>query len=259
MFRSTIRLAFLAAIATGSVAANAAVTTIDFANVRGEWFDIALIGGPALGFTGNNTANASVRWGAATDAGRSGYDFEAVGIPQLSVSPPAGSAVTQIARFRHVNRPISSGTSITGAKLRFTTDIIVNGSFLDTVSFIYNFDHNETPNAANPCAFGPAGQTGVNINGCADRVQTDFNSQSGFFTIDGSNYTLNVVGFLAGSPAMPTTSFLTTEREINDAFILGRVVLFTAAVPEPANWAMMIAGFGLVGASLRRRRAPVAA
>jgi hypothetical protein len=25
-------------------------------------------------------------------------------------------------------------------------------------------------------------------------------------------------------------------------------------VPEPANWAMMIAGFGLIGATQRRRR-----
>ena len=29
------------------------------------------------------------------------------------------------------------------------------------------------------------------------------------------------------------------------------------AVPEPASWAMMIAGFGLVGAAMRRRRVPV--
>lgn len=29
---------------------------------------------------------------------------------------------------------------------------------------------------------------------------------------------------------------------------------FAAAVPEPATWAMLIAGFGLVGASLRRRQ-----
>ena len=28
------------------------------------------------------------------------------------------------------------------------------------------------------------------------------------------------------------------------------------AVPEPATWTMMIAGFGLVGGALRRRRAP---
>ena len=32
----------------------------------------------------------------------------------------------------------------------------------------------------------------------------------------------------------------------------------TGAVPEPASWAMMIAGFGLVGASMRRRRPAVA-
>ena len=33
----------------------------------------------------------------------------------------------------------------------------------------------------------------------------------------------------------------------------------TGAVPEPASWAMMIAGFGLVGASLRRSRTVAAA
>ncbi|WP_394761018.1 PEPxxWA-CTERM sorting domain-containing protein [Phenylobacterium sp.] len=32
-----------------------------------------------------------------------------------------------------------------------------------------------------------------------------------------------------------------------------------AAVPEPAAWALMIAGFGLTGAALRRRRTPVTA
>ncbi len=37
-------------------------------------------------------------------------------------------------------------------------------------------------------------------------------------------------------------------------------VTTTAAVPEPANWAMLLTGFGLVGAAARRRRlAPVAA
>ena len=40
------------------------------------------------------------------------------------------------------------------------------------------------------------------------------------------------------------------------------VALFDASllgVPEPASWAMLIAGFGLVGASQRRRRTSVAA
>ncbi|MBA3895889.1 MAG: PEPxxWA-CTERM sorting domain-containing protein [Sphingomonadaceae bacterium] len=31
--------------------------------------------------------------------------------------------------------------------------------------------------------------------------------------------------------------------------------IFITAVPEPASWAMMIAGFGMAGVALRRRRA----
>ena len=42
------------------------------------------------------------------------------------------------------------------------------------------------------------------------------------------------------------------------AFAIGGA-LSAGAVPEPANWAMLIAGFGLVGAAARRRNAALAA
>ena len=38
------------------------------------------------------------------------------------------------------------------------------------------------------------------------------------------------------------------------AFELDDVAFATSAVPEPATWAMMITGFGLAGAAIRRRR-----
>ena len=62
-------------------------------------------------------------------------------------------------------------------------------------------------------------------------------SLRGFETGDTATFTGNIVRFslLASSPG--------------DSF---RVV--TAAVPEPATWAMMIAGFGLVGFAMRRRQ-----
>lgn len=38
------------------------------------------------------------------------------------------------------------------------------------------------------------------------------------------------------------------------SYIGGNLLLATAAVPEPATWAMMIGGFGLIGGSMRRRK-----
>jgi hypothetical protein len=35
-------------------------------------------------------------------------------------------------------------------------------------------------------------------------------------------------------------------------------LLALPAIPEPATWAMLIAGFGLTGAAMRRRRAAIA-
>jgi hypothetical protein len=32
------------------------------------------------------------------------------------------------------------------------------------------------------------------------------------------------------------------------------VTLLSSAVPEPGTWAMMLVGFGAIGASMRRRR-----
>jgi hypothetical protein len=245
-------LTALAAAAVLSTSASAA--TVTFSNIRATWFDI--VGGTDVNFSGNGTASASVRWGGDTGFGQSGYDFVAIGIPALTVNPPAGSDTTSIGTFRHVNQPITGGTSITGIKLEFLTDIMVDGNPFNDISFIYSFDHDETPNGADPCAYGGGNNQGVNINGCADRVRVNINAQSDFFVVDGFNYALDVVGFLVnGNPA---TSFLTTEQLTNDAFIRGRLDLYSAVVPEAGTWAMLIAGFGMVGSAMRRRRVAAA-
>ena len=54
--------------------------------------------------------------------------------------------------------------------------------------------------------------------------------------------------------AGPNFSSFTTERQSGL-----QVIASTSAVPEPATWAMMIAGFGLVGGMMRRRAPRVAA
>jgi hypothetical protein len=81
------------------------------------------------------------------------------------------------------------------------------------------------------------------------------------FDIDTGNGLANFFGDItfAGTPDAPLFSpgvyFLT---EANQPEFPGRgeltiTSLGTAAVPEPAAWALMIAGFGLVGAAARRR------
>ncbi|WP_353200316.1 PEPxxWA-CTERM sorting domain-containing protein [Sandarakinorhabdus sp.] len=76
-------------------------------------------------------------------------------------------------------------------------------------------------------------------------------------TIDGipglQTFTFNMTGLTSVS-YLPQTTFNGYIQA--DNFVVSAA---TGAVPEPASWAMLIAGFGLTGAAMRRRRTAVAA
>ncbi|TRW18412.1 PEP-CTERM sorting domain-containing protein [Glacieibacterium frigidum] len=245
------------------VPAAAAAATVTFTNITGGFFNGVLANpatSPAISYTGVDTNNTGAAWGTPAGFGQSGYKFATAGSISAAVTPPAGvSPTVTLGTFQHVNFPISSGTSITSISLRFNADVDVDGVSQGNRSFLYQFSHDETPNAADPCADGGAQGVGVNINGCADRVSVNFISQSDSFDIGGVAYTLDVVGFVSGGGS-PVTNFLTVERLTNEAFIVGRLTQYdiAAGVPEPATWALLIGGFGMVGAAARRRRALVA-
>lgn len=76
----------------------------------------------------------------------------------------------------------------------------------------------------------------------ADFVQT--NSSGGFTSLLGN---INVANF--DSPIIDTQNFCCS---IGFQLLTG-----VAAVPEPASWALMIVGFGMVGGAMRRRKPSV--
>ena len=68
-------------------------------------------------------------------------------------------------------------------------------------------------------------------------------------------YALNLAGD-GDRTSLRTDLSLTANQELNDASVtFARFTPSTVApVPEPSTWAMMLVGFGAIGASMRRRR-----
>lgn len=105
-------------------------------------------------------------------------------------------------------------------------------------------------------------------NGLANRLSYDLaysyvdggGSHSGVFALDNlpglQTFTVNLIG--VQSFTMFTGN---TNANLGPGVQLDNVRFdesVTAPAPEPASWALMIVGFGGIGASLRRRRAAVA-
>jgi hypothetical protein len=68
---------------------------------------------------------------------------------------------------------------------------------------------------------------------------------------------LGIIASLPGETIASVRVFTTDGFEIHDLDHMNFVLApGTPSVPEPGIWALMIAGFGLVGVSMRRRQAP---
>ena len=111
------------------------------------------------------------------------------------------------------------------------------------------------------------GFSGENTAGVTTVLDVLIGSMLTQFTIvgDGSGVfqrplMMTSINYIATGPttAISFTISSSTMIGFNDPLIDG-VIFAAAGVPEPASWAMMIGGFGLVGAAMRRRKVALAA
>lgn len=100
----------------------------------------------------------------------------------------------------------------------------------------------------------------ANRRGGTDFLTVMFGSASANYTlvsVSGSDpFTTQSLSFTPGSTGTYNLSFSAAGGD-NVGPLLDNVTI-SAAVPEPATWAMMILGFGAAGAVMRRRRTALA-
>ena len=109
------------------------------------------------------------------------------------------------------------------------------------------------------------GQLGIQTNWAFDAPFTIVDQGAGHFgngvfTVDGNTLSAGEAhGIIQFVGSFDSISFVSNRVEFWSGLTVG-VEGFEngSVVPEPATWAMFIAGFGLVGAAVRRRRAAAA-
>jgi hypothetical protein len=215
-------------------------------------------------FNGENSGNTALNytsftnWGVTTVSGRTNGSVDVVGTPNpygITCAGGSGSCVD-----------LDGSTSVSGTIFSLSSFAFAAGQLI-TLSF--DLSGNQR-NAGIDGFF-----TGFLFGG--PRPTLAFNSQSGAFTPGPllqtavPNYIGTFANVAASSPFQRYTISIIpnsggTLRAVigqdprqpgandNNGPLVDNISLSIGAVPEPSTWAMMILGFGLVGASLRRRR-----
>jgi len=124
-------------------------------------------------------------------------------------------------------------------------------------SFSFSLDNTAAPISVNSDSFVHS-ISSFKQNGTADNTVTaaEFYDQAfgGGLIVSGNTlYGQPLYSGTLASPTLLTGNFtlFSTSAQTN---AVGTLNVMAAAVPEPATWAMMLVGFGMMGASMRYRR-----
>ena len=198
------------------------------------------------------TAADTLTWGVPASFGgsASGYRF-ILSDTAMSVTVSPGAPVSfLLGTFTHFNNPIeSSSYSLVQTGFSMTASgFSIDGNSMGGAAYAFGVTHTETPNSGT-CANGANG-SGINVNGCADKVHVDVLTPMAF-TFGGVEYTMSVGFDPLGGSGVAAADYWTKENATNTANLYA---VFTATpVPEPETYAMLLAGLGLLGFRARAK------
>lgn len=221
----------------------AAADPLDITDIVGFWS--GPVGGENVVISNaDDQATDEIRWGDGDDPD-SGYNFTP-GPDILAIVPDTAFLLGTLV---HLNQPIPSGSSITAVdyNIGFSTNGIPPG-LMTTLEF----DHFETPNAADPCANGQGADEPINSNGCADIVTVVAAALSSPIDVNGQLYDFELLGFSIDGGSTFAAMFESAEEAFNEVELYAIVTERRVGVPEPLTCLLM--GLGLLGLGIQRRR-----
>ena len=148
--------------------------------------------------------------------------------------------------------------------LQLTASGFSGGSAIDPISLVFSLNFDNGADFSNN--FSGVTQLSNNAYG---PLRIGYSASSDLLSLVGGNGTASAnsctnnassfCSFIGGiSSASPNSNFLIQIAPDNSISFARTVTISNAApVPEPAVWAMMLVGFCMVGAALRRRKAVV--
>lgn len=154
----------------------------------------------------------------------------------------------------------------------FFTDVVAGENFFGTAdiqySYVSDFDNglaaqSQSRRIANALGLGPIGEVNFNDNGVGAReIGVAGGDSGGPGFVNGDLASINSYGLTFGAGFGDFGGGLNSGwGEFSGyvpVYIHTDFIAQSTTVPEPASWAMLIAGFGMIGATLRRRRAVAA-
>jgi len=214
---------------------------------------ISMVAAAALMAAGAGAANAAVTTytsSAAFNAAIAGFtttveDFSSGTAGQTIASGGSFNGVTYT-----TSGPTLDGTIITNQFNSFS-GLSLGGNQSGGAQFFFDGDSVTATFAAPVFAVGAFFNVNANSGNFGVTVGGD-TSSSGSGTYDTSSFVF--AGLVSDTSFTSATFFSNSDCACSASFNIPEVITATTAVPEPATWAVMLVGFGGLGAMLRRRR-----